>query len=64
MFYIADALIPHLLSSVHLFTDNTFVCTVNSLISGHHHCKKFCPLIGGVRLLESFFSYGLKWVPD
>ena len=29
--------------------------TVNSLISGHHRCKKFCPLIGGVRLLESFF---------
>ena len=27
--------------------------TVVSPISGHLWCKKFCPLIGGVRLLES-----------
>ena len=41
--------------------------TVNSLISGgYHRCKKFCPLVGGVRLLESFFSFFsvLRWVPD
>ena len=27
--------------------------TVDSLISGHHWGKDFCPLIRGVRLLES-----------
>ena len=29
--------------------------TVNSLISGHHWGKDYCPLISGVRLLESLW---------
>ena len=33
---------------------------VNSIISGHHRCKKFCLLIRGVCLLESFFSQVLN----
>ena len=33
--------------------------TVDSPISGHHRGNNFCPLIGGVRLLESliFFTF-------
>ena len=29
--------------------------TVDSLISGQHKGNDFCPLIGGVRVLESLF---------
>ena len=37
--------------------DNVY--TVDSLISGHNRGNDFCPLIGGVRLLESviFFTF-------
>ena len=40
-----------------------FINTVDSLISGHHRGNNICPLIGGVRLLESsifFATYGLE----
>ena len=32
--------------------------TVDSLISGHHWGKDYCPLIRGVRLLESLWFFG------
>ena len=45
-------------------TVNTvFSDTVDSLISGHNRRNDFCPLIGGVRLLESviFFTFCGLW---
>ena len=44
-----------LISNTKLLQTIPYLSTVNSLISGHHRCKKNCPLIGGVRLLESLF---------
>ena len=48
-----------LISSGMLFDATSFLKTVGSLISRHHRGNDFCPLIGGVRLLESlkFFIF-------